>query len=66
VSGSVMRKVCSQCGAGFECKQASGCWCAELPWTLPVPEDTNDPAKGCLCPECLRAVMERKAEQLEP
>jgi len=48
-----MQKLCSECGAAFECKQATGCWCAELPWTLPVPPDKSDPAKGCLCPECL-------------
>ena len=63
-----MQKLCSQCGAAFECKQAQGCWCAELPWMLPVPTDGTDPAKGCLCPECLRAVVVRKtaARNLEP
>jgi len=45
-----MQKLCSQCGAPFECTQAPGCWCADLPHTLPVP---TDPAKGCLCHACL-------------
>jgi len=63
-----MQKLCSQCGAAFECKQAAGCWCAELPWVLPVPTDSADRAEGCLCPECLRAVVVRKTAErnLEP
>ena len=52
-----MTKHCSECGAPFECVQATGCWCAELPWRLPVPAPTGDqpkdPAKDCLCPKCL-------------
>ena len=60
----VVEKVCPQCGVPFECRQETGCWCAELPWKIPVPEDKRDPAKGCLCPECLRAVLGRKTEQL--
>jgi hypothetical protein len=63
--GAHMEKMCSQCGAGFECRQAVGCWCAELPWKLPVPSDTADLAKGCLCPECLRAVVGLGMEQPE-
>jgi hypothetical protein len=48
-----MQKLCSQCGAPFECKQSPGCWCADLPWTVPVPSDRTDNSKGCLCPNCL-------------
>ena len=45
-----MEKLCSQCGAPIECMQAAGCWCAELPNVVPIPDD---PARGCLCRACL-------------
>ena len=61
MNANVVAKTCPQCGARFECKQAAGCWCAELPWTLPVPTDRADAATGCLCPKCLRAALARKA-----
>jgi len=41
---------CPQCGAAMTCQPEGGCWCAELP-RIPMPTD----AKGCLCPNCLRA-----------
>jgi len=55
-----MTKLCSECGAPFDCVQAEGCWCAQLPWQLPVPADAAagsavEPARDCLCPNCLRA-----------
>jgi hypothetical protein len=37
----------------MDCHPEGGCWCAELP-PVPLPAD----AKGCLCPECLRAKIE--------
>jgi len=63
-SVKMVEKVCPQCGVAFECRQEAGCWCAEQPWKVPVPEDRSDPAKGCLCPDCLRAVLGLKTEQL--
>jgi len=54
-----MTKLCSQCGVPFDCVQAEGCWCAQLPWQLAVPADAAgsavDPSRDCLCPNCLRA-----------
>jgi len=54
-----MQKICPQCGETLECRQSPGCWCADLPWTVPVPDDRADPAKSCLCPQCLKAVLGR-------
>jgi ribosomal protein L34E len=45
-----MQTKCAQCGAAMTCQPEGGCWCAELP-PVPIPAD----AKGCLCPDCLRA-----------
>ena len=49
---------CAQCGAAMTCQPEGGCWCGELP-RVPMPID----AKGCLCPDCLRA---RIAELQKP
>jgi hypothetical protein len=45
------RLACARCGAAFECALDGECWCAAVPYTLPMPTDT---AEDCLCPECLR------------
>jgi hypothetical protein len=45
-----MQTKCTQCGAAMTCQPEGGCWCAELP-RVPMPAG----AKGCLCPDCLRA-----------
>lgn len=52
-----MQKLCSQCGAPFECCQAPGCWCAHLPNTMPIPGDRTNLAHDCLCPKCLAAAI---------
>jgi hypothetical protein len=49
---------CSRCGATFSCGAFAGeadgeCWCAALPPLAAAP----DPARGCLCPQCLRAAL---------
>jgi len=43
---------CAQCNAPMTCKQASGCWCAELPHVIPMPAADAQPT-GCLCRNCL-------------
>jgi len=50
-----MEKLCSQCHALITCLQERGCWCAELPNVLAIPED---PADGCLCRSCLTKKIE--------
>lgn len=53
------KKTCEQCGTDFGCYTA-GCWCAELPMIMPLDTKTKD----CLCPECLKAIINDKlAEQ---
>jgi uncharacterized protein len=52
-----MQKLCATCAAAFECTQAPGCWCAELPHALKVPDPPTD---DCLCPACLRARIEQQ------
>ncbi|BCL77044.1 DUF1289 domain-containing protein [Jeongeupia sp. HS-3] len=54
-------KVCSHCGAGFDCGTGGangGCWCADLPPAMPWP-----PSADCLCPGCLRASIDEMARQ---
>jgi ribosomal protein L34E len=42
--------LCSQCGAPMSCEMEKGCWCAELPKILRVPDGKE---AGCLCRSCL-------------
>lgn len=42
------QKICPRCGARFECRAPSRCWCQELPVLRQV-----DPQSDCLCPQCL-------------
>jgi hypothetical protein len=37
----------------MSCRPEGDCWCAEFP-RVTMPSD----AKGCLCPDCLRAKIE--------
>jgi len=41
----------------MRCDPGDGCWCAELPHLLPVPEVAT---KGCLCRNCLIKQMEQR------
>jgi hypothetical protein len=34
----------------MSCQPEGGCWCAELPKVLPIPESKSE---GCLCRDCL-------------
>ena len=46
------RLACARCGAAFNCSLGGGCWCADEPYRLPMPDTA---AEDCLCPACLRA-----------
>lgn len=51
-------KICPKCQAVFVCGkvgEAERCWCAALPRIMPV-----DPARGCMCPDCLRREIDRR------
>jgi Leucine-rich repeat (LRR) protein len=50
-----METFCSQCQAPLSCQPEGGCWCAELPNKMPVP----DAKAGCLCRDCLTAQLAR-------
>ncbi len=50
-----METFCSQCNTPITCMPEAGCWCAELPNSLPVPNDKNE---GCLCRDCLAKKLE--------
>lgn len=47
-------KSCVNCGKAFSCYTAD-CWCAELPMIMPMENITD-----CLCPTCLKAVIDEK------
>jgi hypothetical protein len=38
------------------CVKEEGCWCADFPHVLPVPDD---PGQGCLCRSCMTAKLEQ-------
>jgi hypothetical protein len=52
---TVMEIFCSQCNAPMTCEPEHGCWCADFPHVLPVPDD---PKNGCLCRRCLTKRLE--------
>jgi hypothetical protein len=51
------RKSCEQCGKEFSC-YTSDCWCNDLPNIVPL-----DMERGCLCPECLKTLIDKKTEE---
>lgn len=57
MSPNEQNRTCGRCGAKFRCGVEAGdtiCWCFELPHVLPV---NGTQYNGCLCPECLRELM---------
>jgi hypothetical protein len=54
---SPRRLACARCGTAFDCSLDGGCWCAEEPYRLPLPEAN---AGDCLCPACLRRLASGK------
>jgi len=56
---------CPGCGASFRCGMRDGgtrCWCADLPKVVPVPADGGG---GCLCPNCLDALVRKRHAEVE-
>ncbi|HZO47838.1 MAG TPA: cysteine-rich CWC family protein [Xanthobacteraceae bacterium] len=50
------RLACARCGTAFDCSLGGGCWCADEPYRLPMPDSAaQDSPQDCLCPACLRA-----------
>lgn len=52
-------ETCARCGARFGCGMRAGaarCWCNDLPVLDPLPAQFA--GKGCLCPECLKTLLE--------
>ncbi|HTB92323.1 MAG TPA: hypothetical protein VK728_05800 [Candidatus Sulfotelmatobacter sp.] len=45
------------------CRQAPGCWCAELPHVIPMPAADAQLA-GCLCRACLLEKIKAAGESL--
>jgi hypothetical protein len=51
---------CPRCGASFGCEIAGGaCWCAGLTLTPERRAELAAGFEGCLCPNCLRQLVER-------
>lgn len=58
--------LCARCGATFSCAMADPsdgqpCWCTALPPVVPVPTPGADPNASCLCPACLRQLIDATA-----
>ena len=53
-----METFCSRCKAPMSCEREKGCWCAEFPNILPIPDSK---AEGCLCRDCLSKQLELHA-----
>jgi hypothetical protein len=51
---------CAKCGQSFGCSLGGGCWCADEPYRLPVPEEAG---QDCLCPACLRRLAQEQQQQ---
>ncbi|WP_334189042.1 cysteine-rich CWC family protein [Noviherbaspirillum sp.] len=59
--------ICTRCAATFTCGMTdapndnAACWCTSLP---PLPRDAYNEDEGtCLCPQCLRSLIEETARQ---
>ncbi|MEI7806079.1 MAG: cysteine-rich CWC family protein [Hyphomicrobiales bacterium] len=63
-TGKLSRRVtCARCGTAFDCSLGGGCWCADEPYRLPVPDIKTKPETAdCLCPGCLRKAAARAAQ----
>jgi len=55
-----MEILCSRCGVPMVCGPEGGCWCAELPHLMRVPEKGT---AGCMCRECLDAELRLQPER---
>jgi hypothetical protein len=55
-----MEILCSRCKAQMVCGPEGGCWCAELPHLMRVPEKGT---AGCMCRECLDAELRLQPER---
>jgi hypothetical protein len=51
------RLACAGCGAEFNCSLSGACCCSDEAFRLPMPIDGSD----CLCPRCLRKLVEQRA-----
>jgi len=46
------RLACARCGTTFDCGLGGDCWCAALPYRVPLTDAGR--SEDCLCPDCLR------------
>jgi len=51
-------KLCSKCGAAFDCGGLFGCWCRDVRLTEAQLATLRQAYVDCLCPACLKAVAE--------
>jgi len=52
---ALTEKKCSRCGAVFGCRQAEGCWCAEVRIAPAKLAELRATFADCLCEACLRS-----------
>ncbi len=58
---------CPRCDAPMQCGMVNGdseCWCFALPHSVAVPAEDSSEEARCLCPTCLKALMD--AHDLRP
>ena len=58
VPTSPRRIACPRCGTPFDCALDGSCWCAAVPYRLPMTKTAED----CLCAACLRKAAATLAE----
>jgi hypothetical protein len=50
---------CERCGTVFTCNLSGKCWCASMPFRLPLPDaDDDEGFKDCLCKQCMEAIAQ--------
>ncbi|MAE73256.1 MAG: hypothetical protein CL675_04120 [Bdellovibrionaceae bacterium] len=55
-----MEKSCDSCQQTFQCSNGDPkkhCWCFDLPHGIKVPSQYKD----CLCPKCLKELLDTKS-----
>lgn len=58
-NGTAGSVTCPVCGASFECKLSTDCWCGSVNVPPEVREYLADRYETCLCRNCLEQLIEK-------
>ena len=56
------KESCPRCQGKFDCSKSNKCWCYEIGLDSDQLEKLNDEYKSCLCPNCIKEIMNVKKD----